>query len=57
MKEKSIAQLKTEMLAERVKKLEREWEEENRVIRLLLAAELVSEDKVEQARELARSLK
>lgn len=31
-------------------------EESNRVIKLLVAAGLVSEEKVEQARELARSL-
>ena len=31
-------------------------EESNRVIKLLVAAGLVSDDKVEQARELARSL-
>ncbi len=44
-------------LKERLKRLEREWEEENRIIRLLIAADFVTEEKCEQARSLAQSLR
>ena len=44
-------------LKDRVNRLEREWTEEHRVIELLRAAGLVTEEKIQQARELASSLR
>lgn len=38
----------------RAEKLDKEWQEEHRVLALLVAAGHVTEDKVEQARELLR---
>lgn len=56
MNEESKEALQKEVatLRERVKKLEKEWLEEYRVIQLLVAAEFVHKDKVQQARELIR---
>ena len=44
-------------LRERLKRLQREWEEENRIIRLLIAADFVTEEKCAQARALTQSLR
>lgn len=59
MKPKTAEELQreNEQLRERVAKLEREWLEENRIVKLLIAAGLVTEQKAEQARELATSLR
>ena len=55
MQRKSRKELETEnaQLKGRVEKLEREWREEYRTIKLLEAAGLVSESKIQQARSLA----
>ena len=50
-------QRENEQLRERVTKLEREWLEEYRTVKLLIAAGIVTEQKAEQARELATSLR
>jgi len=39
-------------LQQKITKLERDWRIENRILRLPIAGGLVSEDKVEQARNL-----
>ena len=59
MKPKTAEELQreNEQLRERVAKLEREWLEENRIVKLLVAAGLVTEQKAEQAREFATSLR
>ena len=44
-------------LKDRVSRLEREWMEEHRVIELLRAAGFITEEKVQQPRELASSLR
>ena len=44
-------------LKDRVSRLEREWTEDHRVIELLRAAGFITEEKVQQARELASSLR
>lgn len=59
MKQLTIEEVQKENadLNERLKRLQREWEEENRIIRLLIAADFVTEEKCEQARSLAQSLR
>jgi len=59
MKPKTIEELEKENadLRDRVKRLEKEWQIEDRIIRLLVAADFVTEEKVEQARSLAYSLR
>lgn len=59
MKPKTIEELQreNEQFRERVAKLEREWLEESRIVKMLVAAGLVTEQKVAQARELATSLR
>lgn len=59
MKETDYTKLVAERdaLKARVEKLEREWLEEHRIIKLLEAAGFVTEQKISQARELASSLR
>jgi hypothetical protein len=57
MKPKTNEELiqENEILRNLVQTRQKEWEIENRVIRLLIAAELVTTEKVEEARSLATS--
>lgn len=59
MNEKTREQLEKENADLRAKldRMSKEWEHENRVIRLLIAAGLVSDEKIGQARDLATNLK
>ena len=47
----------TEHLSARIKKLEREWTLENRILELLIVGGFVKREKVEEARQLLADMK